>query len=131
MARTNLPVTDLPGNAGVLESTTAIDQPNGMNVAVTSEAIPAKGEVQDIVLIVSNTAAAAHNAIIRAGAGPVPAFRASLGDLLVSVTNATTQLIGPFESARFAQADGSLNVDFDAGMTGTIVALRVPRTIAG
>jgi hypothetical protein len=49
----------------------------------------------------------------------------------VSVTNATTQLIGPFESARFAQADGSLNVDFDAGMTGTIVALRVPRTIAG
>jgi hypothetical protein len=131
VARTNLPLTDLTGNAGVLESTTAIDQPNGMNVVVTSEAIPAKGELQDVILIVSNTAAAAHNAIIRAGAGPVPAFRASLGDLTVSVTNATTQIIGPFESARFAQADGSLNLDFDVGMTGTVAALRVPRTIAG
>ena len=131
MARTNLPLTDLPGNAGVLESTTAIDQANGMNVQVTSEAIPAKGEVQDIVLIVSNTFTSPENCIIRAGAGPVPAFRASLGDLTVSVTNATTQLIGPFESARFAQADGSLNIDFGTGFTGTIVALRVPRIIAG
>lgn len=131
MARTNLPVTDLPGNAGVLQATTAIDQANGMNVAVVSESIPAKGEVQDIILIVANTAAAAHNAIIRAGAGPVPAFRSSLGDLTVSVTNATTQIIGPFESARFAQADGSLNLDFDVGMAGTVLALRVPRIIAG
>lgn len=130
MARTNLPVTDLPGNAGVLQATTAIDATNGMNVQITSEAIPAKGEAEDIVLIVSNTYTAAENVIVRAGAGPVPAFRASLGDLTVSVTNATTQYIGPFESARFAQADGSLNVDFSAAMTGTIVALRVPRSVA-
>lgn len=131
MARTNLPLIDLPGNAGVLESTTAIDATNGMNLLVASEAIPAKGELQDIILIVANTYTAPENCIIRAGAGPVPAFRASLGDLTVSVTNATTQVIGPFESARFAQADGSLNIDFGAAMTGTIVALRVPRTIAG
>lgn len=131
MARTNLPVTDLAGNAGVTETTTPIDQPNGMNVQVISESIPAKGEAQDILLIVANTAAAAHNVIVRAGAGPVPAFRASLGDLTVSVPASGTALVGPFETARFAQSDGSLNVDFDASTTGTIVAVRVPRTMAG
>ena len=130
MARTNLPITDLAGNAGVAEATTAIDVANGMNVAVASEAVPAKGEAQDIILIVDNTAAAAYNTIVRAGAGPVPAFRASLGDLTVNVAAAGTVFIGPFESARFAQSDGSLNVDFAAGMTGTIVALRVPRAIS-
>jgi len=130
MARTNLPLTDLAGNAGVVESTTAIDVANGMNVAVTSEAIPAKGEAEDVILIVDNTAAGAENVIVRAGAGPVPAFRASLGDLTVSVAAGSTAFIGPFETARFAQSDGSLNVDFGAGMTGTIVALRVPRTLA-
>lgn len=131
MARTNLPVTDLAGNAGVLETTTAIDATNGMNIVLAAEAIPAKGEAQDVILLVNNTFTAPENCIVRAGAGPVPAFRASLGDLTVAVTNATTQIIGPFESARFAQADGSLNVDFSAAMTGTIVAIRVPRTIAG
>lgn len=130
MARTNLPVTELAGNAGVAESTTAIDQANGMNVSVASESIPAKGEGEDIVLVVDNTAAAAHNVIVRAGAGPVPAFRASLGDLTVNVAAGATAFIGPFETARFAQSDGSLNVDFDAGTTGTVVALRVPRTLA-
>lgn len=131
MARTNLPVTDLPGNAGVLMATTAIDAANGMNLVLTSETIPAKGEASDVVLIVANTFTSPENCIIRAGAGPVPAFRSSMGDLTVSVTNATTQYIGPFESARFAQADGSLNIDFAAGFAGTIVALRVPRVIAG
>lgn len=131
MARTNLPVTDLAGNAGVLETTTAIDATNGMNIVLAAETIPAKGDAQDVILLVNNTYTAPENCIVRAGAGPVPAFRASLGDLTVAVTNATTQIIGPFESARFAQADGSLNVDFSAAMTGTIVAIRVPRTIAG
>lgn len=130
MARTNLPITDLAGNAGVLESTTAIDQTNGMNVAPVSEAIPAKGEAEDIILLVANTDTASHTCTVRAGAGPVPAFRASLGDLVVTVTNATTQIVGPFETARFAQSDGSLNVDFSSGMAGTIVAIRVPRTVA-
>lgn len=130
MARTNLPLTDLAGNAGQAESTTALDVANGMNVQVTSEAIPAKGEAEDVILIISNTYTAAENVIVRAGAGPVPAFRASLGDLTVSVPASSTMLIGPFETARFAQADGSLNVDFGAGMTGTIVALRVPRSVA-
>lgn len=130
MARTNLPLTDLAGNAGVTESTTAIDQANGMNVQVISESVPAKGEAEDVILIVANTYTAAENVIVRAGAGPVPAFRASLGDLTVAVPASSTAIVGPFESARFAQADGSLNVDFSAGITGTIVALRVPRTVA-
>lgn len=130
MARTNLPLIELAGNAGVAQSTTAIDQANGMNVVTASESIPAKGEAEDVILIVTNTFTSAENVIVRAGAGPVPAFRASLGDLTVSVPASGTMMVGPFETARFAQADGSLNVDFGAGITGTIEALRVSRTVA-
>lgn len=130
MARTNLPLIELAGNAGVAQSTTAIDVANGMNVQTLSESIPAKGEAQDVILIVANTYTAAENVIVRAGAGPVPAFRASLGDLTVSVPASSTMILGPFETARFAQSDGSLNVDFGAGMTGTIEALRVSRSVA-
>lgn len=128
MARTNLPTSLLPGNAaaGLADPAgTAIDQPNGMNVVLASGAIPAAPTARNLFLRVANTAAAPHNAIIRAGAYP-PAFRSGLGDLLVSVTNATTKWIGPLEAARFAQADGSINLDFDASFTGTITAFLSP-----
>ena len=132
MARTNLPLSSL-----VAESTTsladpagtAVDQANGMNVAVTSESIPPTYDAyKGIILRVANTAAAAHNVIVRAGVNP-PAFRAPLGDLLVSVTNGTTKWIGPFDMARHAQSDDSINIDFDAGFTGTITAFLLPGTV--
>lgn len=128
MARTNLPVSNLTTNGKTAVSTTAIDQANGMNCALASNAIPAVSASEHLVLVVSNTAAAPHNFILRAGASNPPAFRAGLGDLTVSVTNGTTAYIGPFDHARFVQSDGSLNIDFDAGTTGTVQALLVPRT---
>ena len=125
MARTNLPVTPLHFNAGFVQPAgTTVDQANGMNIAASgleTESIPASNGANLLVLQVANTAAAPHNIIIRAGVNP-PAMRAALGDLLVSVTNATTFLVGPFEPGRFAQADGSINVDFDVLFTGTINA---------
>jgi len=128
MARTNLPTNTMPGEAtaGLLDPTaTAVDQANGMNVALASTAIPAGPSARNLLLRVANTAAAAHNVIIRAGAYP-PAFRAGVGDLNVSVVNATTRWIGPLDGSRHVQADGSINIDFDAGFTGTITAFLVP-----
>lgn len=128
MARTAIPVTALVVNASTAISTTVIDQANGMNLALKSTAIPAKAESENLVLVVDNTAAGAHNFILRAGASNPPAFRTDLGDLTISVGATTTVYIGPFDWARFCQTDGSLNIDFDAGTTGTIQALLVPRT---
>lgn len=129
MARTNLPVTALVANSGVLNPTaTAVDQANGMNVKLVSENIPAAANSDRLVLVVANTAAAAHNVIVRAGAANPPAFRAGIGDIDFSVTNAETAYVGPFEWARIAQSDGSVNVDFDSGFTGTILALLLPRS---
>lgn len=125
MARTNIPVTSLKFNAGVLQPAgTAVDQANGMNIAASGlevESIPASQGANLLVLQVANTAASPFNLIIRAGVNP-PAMRAALGDLTISITNATTQMVGPFEPGRFAQTDGSINVDFGVGFTGTVNA---------
>ena len=134
MARTNIPLSNLIGEGtvalgtytGILDPTaTAADQANGMNVVLASGAIPSAPAAELLLLRVANTAASALACIVRAGAYP-PAFESMKGDLSVTVTNATTRWIGPLEYARHAQADGSINVDFAAGFTGTVTAFLVP-----
>lgn len=129
MSRTAITLHNCNQATGVSNPTAdAADQTNGMNLALASSAVPSAADCDLLVLVVSNTAAAAHNFILRAGASNPPAFRKDLGDLTISVTNATTLYAGPFEPARFLQSDGSLNVDFSSGFTGTILALLLPRT---
>lgn len=134
MARTNLPLTNLIAESavatgaytGIVDAAgTAVDQANGMNVALASGAMPSASSGNLLLLRVANTAASALACTVRAGAYP-PAFESGKGDLSVTVTNATTRWIGPFEYARHAQADGSLNIDFATGFTGTITAFLVP-----
>lgn len=89
-----------------------------------------------VFLIVNNSAVAAHNVTIRAGgsgngadgnpAAAVPYAEAKQGDLVCSVAASATDLIGPFETDRFKQADGSLSIDFDATLTGTIWVVQLP-----
>jgi hypothetical protein len=129
MSRTNLPVSTLSPSVGVLNpSATNIDQANGMNVVLASSAIPSAAGANDLVLIVTQTSSSTRNVIIRAGASNPPAFRKDLGDLTIACTATTTNYLGPLEVARFAQSDGSINIDFQASATGTIMALLVPRT---
>lgn len=130
MARTNLPISALVAEGGLADPAgTTIDQTNGMNVVMTTETVPPTYDAyRGVFLRVANTAAGAHNVIIRAGINP-PAFRAPIGDLTVSVTNGTTKWLGPFEMGRHAQSDDSINIDFDAGFTGTITAFVAPRNV--
>lgn len=128
MARTNLPITNAVANSGVVNPTaTAIDQANGMNVALASSAIPSASQMDMLILVVDNTAVGAHVVTVRAGTSNPPAFRGGIGDMTVSVGASQIGYIGPFEPARFEQSDGSLNIDFDAGTTGTVLALLVPK----
>jgi hypothetical protein len=122
MARTALTVTALSPNSSVADPAgNAVDVANGHVLTPTGEQC-----LEEFYLEVNQTFAGAKNITIKAGANP-PALSAGQGDLVVSI-NAAIKLIGPFTSARFAQADGSLYVDLEAGTTGTIKAIHVPRT---
>jgi hypothetical protein len=144
MARTNLPLTSLTANSATLNNAgTAIDATNGMNVALSSSAIPSAASADRLVFYVLNTTASTKTVTVRKGDNTaylnVPAFEASKGDLTTGNLNATTgsAFIGPFELARFVQSGGagadqpagSINVDFAAGMTGTIWAILLPKGI--
>ena len=134
MARTNLPVTSMVPNSAVLNSAgTAIDVANGMNIVLSSTSFPAPGGADTLILYVQNTAAATKTVTVQAGVGggatPGAAFESGKGALVTGNLNATTgtAFIGPFEVARFVQTDGSINVDFAAGTTGTIWAILIPK----
>ena len=144
MARTNLPVTLLDPKSPTLNSAgTAIDAANGMNIALASSAIPARPGMDRLVLYVQNTFAGTKTVTVRAGAGvaapsgfgtgyPVPSQEQGFGDLVTGNLTASTgtAFIGPFDSARFIQTDGSVNVDFAASMTGTIWAVLLPKYVS-
>ena len=142
MARTNLPLTTLTANGAILnQAGTAIDATNQMNVQLPTTGIPASAFEDRLVFYVQNTTASTQTVTIKAGDNTnyknVPAFRAGAGDFVSGNLTATTgtAFIGPFEAARFVQSGaagvdqpaGSVNVNFSAGMTGTIWALLVPR----
>lgn len=125
MARSAITVTDLtaPANPLVPSVTdpagTTVDQANGNTITGVRPEV--------LVLRVANTSGAAVNVIVRAGALPL-AESSGQGDLTVSVA-ATTGVVwlGPFESARFLQADGSVSVDYATGFAGKVTAFKVNR----
>ncbi|MFG2307661.1 hypothetical protein ACGFS9_03060 [Streptomyces sp. NPDC048566] len=121
MATTQLSYTDLVPNGGVAQpaGTALVAAPtNDMQLA---DAFP-----ELTVLRVSNTDDDTDLTLtVKAGDNP-PALAAGQGDLDVTVAFGTVQLIGPFESGRFVQSDGSLMIESTTN-TGTITALRVPR----
>lgn len=122
MARTALTLTALAPNSSIADAAgNAVDPTNGHTLALTGEQ-----SLEEIYLEINSTFAGAKNFTVKAGVYP-PALSAGQGDLVVSINNAV-RLLGPFTSARFAQADGSLYVDAEAGATGTIKAFHVPRT---
>lgn len=119
MARTAVTVTELTANSSVADPAgTALDPTNGHIIS----GVP----LEELMLEIDSTFAGAKNFTVKAGANP-PADAAGQGDLVVSI-NAAVRLFGPFTSARFIQADGSLWLDAETGATGTVKAIHVPRT---
>ncbi|KAB2344875.1 hypothetical protein [Actinomadura rudentiformis] len=124
MARTALAYTALLPNGGISDPAgTAVNTGAG-NGHVIARALPER-----TLLRVTNTHTAAHTVTIKAGAYP-PAFAAGQGDLSVTVPASGAAFIGPLESGRFLQNDGSLIVEVpDAAHTGNITALRIPGAV--
>ena len=120
MARTAVPVTDLTTATSTADPAgTTADPTNGHTITGVSS--------ETLVLRVRNTTAGALNAIVRAGTQPL-AIASGQGDLTVSVAATTgSVLIGPLESARFKQSDGSISLDLGAGFAGNVTAFKVNR----
>jgi hypothetical protein len=76
------------------------------------------------LLRVSNASGGSGTATVLAGSLPL-AIASGQGSLAVTVANGATQWIGPVESGRFIQSDGSLIVETSVAMT--ITAFKVPR----
>ena len=128
MSRTAVTVTALAANtaAAFIAGTTgtAIDATNGHSIAP-----PAGKAVEKLVVIITNTTASTKAATVKAGANP-PADAQGAGDLAVSLTDGSTtpqSKVLVLSSARFAQADGTINIDIAAGMTGFITCFSLPK----
>lgn len=118
MARTAVPVTDLTAATSTTDPAgTTADPTNGHTITGVSS--------ETLVLRVRNTSAGAVNAIVRAGVQPL-ALSSGQGDLTVSVpATSGSVLIGPLESARFKQNDGSISLDLGVGFAGNVTAFKV------
>lgn len=120
MARDAVTVTALSANAlNTNPAGTAINTTNGAVINGVKNA--------DRVLVrITNTNGTQRVATVKAGVNP-PAPRKGIGDLAVTVPATTGDVLLVLETARFLQADGTINVDFAASMAGIISAVRLPK----
>ena len=124
MSRTAIAYRNLVKNGSLDCATgpTTID-----STLVTAGVTLADAKPERTLIRVANTHGSAHNLIVRAGDNP-PALRAGQGDLTVEVAlTSGVRTFGPFESDKYLQSDGSMEVDFSSGFTGTIDILLIPR----
>lgn len=120
MPRDAVTITDLALNGGVAAvAGTTIAPANGAVIDTSGY----KG--RKLVVEVTNTAVADKVATVKAGANP-PAWRAGLGDLALTVPANTGDVLVCLESSRFLQADGKINIDFGAAMTGAVKCYALP-----
>jgi hypothetical protein len=126
MARVALPYNTLVPNSNLADPTgvaTVAGAGNGLSVPDISP--NRRQSVPELTLLrVANASGGSGTCTIKAGTNP-PSLAAGQGDQVITVANSTTQWIGPFESGRFIQPDGSMIIESSVVMT--VTALKVPR----
>src|ERR1035437_246384 len=113
-ARDALTKNIFTANAHTADATPdTITQANGSVIAA--------GHRPELMLLrFQQTGVAAKKYTVKAGANP-PAESAGQGDFQsASIAQNAYDWFGPFESARFLQADGTINIDYEAGFTGNV-----------
>src|SRR5687768_718167 len=122
MARTAIVPRALVANGNLTGATgaTTID-----STLVTNGVVVAAAHPERTLIRVTNTEGSTNTVTVNAGDNP-PAYAAGSGALVVTVAATSgIQYIGPFESGRFLQSDGTIEVDFESGMTGAIDVLLI------
>lgn len=124
MARTQVPLTSLVGNAFTIRPTgTTADPTNDHYIDISG--VP----LEEIVVEFTQTDATGRAADIVAGDAP-PALEAGQGNITQTMAqNSVYYFAG--NSGRFKQSDsgGQLHIDLAASFAGTIRAYRVPRNV--
>ncbi|WP_065961264.1 hypothetical protein [Curtobacterium sp. UCD-KPL2560] len=113
MARSSITAAALVANGSITDPTgtaTGVGDGNGVVVAGAF--------LERVLLRVANGGGSSATVKVKAGSGTA-ALAAGQGDLFIAVGAGATAWLGPFESARFQQADGSLAVDATAAVTVT------------
>jgi len=117
----------------VLTANTSTADPAGTSYdATNSHYFTPTSPLNEYVIRVTNTTSSTKTVTVKAGDSP-PASDSGQGDVVVSLTagNVTTQVkwIGPLQSGRFMQDDGTVNIDIAASMTGAITVFSIPRNV--
>lgn len=120
MARTAITPTVLAVSAAATADPagTATTAGAGNGVSITP-AFP-----EEIILRVSNASGGSGTVTVNAGTQP-SAIASGQGALVSTIANNGVSWLGPFESARFGQSDGSLTIDSSVIMT--VTAFKVNR----
>jgi hypothetical protein len=121
----SLTINTLTRDASIQKPTAQTIDTNGtVNIAGVGS------ESDRLWLDLVNSAAQAITVTARAGVNP-PALRQGVGDLAVTCaatgSAAASQLLGPFEPARFAKADGTIDINFQAASGSPNLAVIVYR----
>jgi hypothetical protein len=120
----------MPRNAVTITPLTLdgnVARPAGATVVVADGAvIAAAGNTGKLLIEFNQTDATARVATIKAPTGNPFSPRSPRGDLAVTCAQNVPQYI-VLESARFAQTNGDINIDFAASFAGTVRAYRLPR----
>lgn len=121
MARTAVTITSLPAGTATAES--AGTSADATNDHVVTPTFP----LEELLLVFKNTNGSDRVATIVAGDNP-PALSSGLGNLDITVPATTgVRFVTGLESARFLQADGTLEIDLAASFAGTVHAYRLGR----
>jgi hypothetical protein len=111
-----VPVVQLTRDGLTTPGTTAVDPTNDHELTYV------KG--QNLFLEVNNTATAAKTVTLTKGDEALAPSRRA--DLVLTVPGSSRRLLGPFDIGAWAQPGQKINVDLEAGITGTIAAYTVP-----
>lgn len=114
-----IPVVALTPNAAIVQPTpAAMDATNIISTA---------GKPLEEIVLRIVVATGATTVTIKAGTQPL-AIASGQGDLVLTSLGVGTHLVGPFESGRFSQNDGTLNVNSATSANTTLTPLHMPRT---
>lgn len=113
MARATLTPSALAANSSIADPAgTANVVANGLSIPGNSRYNPS------LFLRVSNASGGSGTVTVKAGTQP-SAISSGQGDLVVTVATGAAAWVGPFDSSRFQQSDGSISVDTSVVMTVT------------
>lgn len=127
MARTAVAYSNLVPNGNLADPAGTATNAGASNGHVIPAAGPNAKGLPELTVLRVVAGATGGNITVKAGTQPL-AVAAGQGDLVVAVANSATQWIGPFESGRFLQNDGTILVDVQTGfVAGTITAFKFPR----